>query len=466
LSDEVKSGGRLAPQQRVGSFILLEKLGAGGIGEVWKARDHRLNRVVALKFILENSSRSSQDLLREARAASALNHPNIVTILEIGESDGGTYIAMEFVEGETLRERMKKLGVSFETALDIAMQMAKGLAAAHEIGIVHRDIKPENVMIRIDGLIKLLDFGFAKVLPWSQDAVTAGASGAPSESGQLTGTFGYMSPEQARGQQIEPSSDIFAFGIVLYEMLTGEHPFRADTPIDTLHRILNAEPVSTRIRCPELPLEIHNIVERCLKKDKTQRFQSASDLEAHLRLVQGSPPAPKRIMRRGAWVAGTVVPAIVLAALIFFWKPFSPPATSLTVRSIAVMNLTTPPEETISGALAQGLSEELGSALAREGFLVPARTRVLAATSRTTDPEAIGAELKVDAVLQGTVTNVGESTNVNDSFRIYVELVDAKTGFQVWSRLSTASERDVLSSDSATAEDIARQLRSAVGGGR
>jgi serine/threonine protein kinase len=466
LSDEVKSGSRLAPQQRVGSFILLEKLGAGGIGEVWKARDHRLNRVVALKFILENSGRSSQDLLREARAASALNHPNIVTILEIGESDGGTYIAMEFVEGETLRERMKKLGVSFETALDIAMQMAKGLAAAHEIGIVHRDIKPENVMIRIDGLVKLLDFGFAKILPWSQDAVTAGASGAPSESGQLTGTFGYMSPEQARGQQIEPSSDIFAFGIVLYEMLTGEHPFRAETPIDTLHRILKTEPVSTRTRCPDLPLEIHNIIERCLKKDKTQRFQSASDLEAHLRLVQGSPPAPKRITRRGTWVAGTVVLAIVLAALIFFWKPFSPRATSITVRSIAVMNLTTPPEETISGALAQGLSEELGSALAREGFLVPARSRVLAASSGTTDPEAIGAELRVDAVLQGSVTNVGDSTNVNDSFRIYVEVVNAKTGFQIWSRLSTASERDVLSSDSATAEDIAKQLRSAVGGGR
>jgi TolB-like protein len=161
-----------------------------------------------------------------------------------------------------------------------------------------------------------------------------------------------------------------------------------------------------------------------------------------------------------------VVLAIVLAALIFFWKPFSRGATSVTVRSIAVMNLTTPPEETISGALAQGLSEELGSALAREGFLVPARTRVLAVTNRTSDPEAIGAELKVDAVLQGTVTNVGDSTNVNDSFRIYVELVDAKTGFQIWSRLSTASERDVLSSDSATAEDIAKQLRSAVGGGR
>jgi serine/threonine protein kinase len=460
LSDEAKSAGTLAPQQRVGSFILLERLGAGGIGEVWKARDHRLNRVVALKFILPDSRSSPADLLREARSASALNHPNIVTILEIGESDGGTYIAMEFVEGETLRQRMDKLGVSFPTAFDIAVQMAKGLAAAHEAGIVHRDIKPENVMIRIDGLVKLLDFGFAKVLPWSQDAVTAGATGAPSESGQLTGTFGYMSPEQARGQQIEPSSDIFAFGIVFYEMLTGEHPFRADTPIDRLHRILHNDPVSTRVRCPELPLEIHNIVERCLKKDKIQRFQSALDLEAHLRLAQGAAPAPKRISRRSRRIAVTVVLAMVLAALIWFWKPFSRhAANAITVRSIAVMNLATPPAETISAALAQGLSEELGGALARQGFLVPARSRVLSIT-RTTDPQAIGAELKVDAVLQGSVTNVG------NTFRVYVELVDTKTGFQIWSRLSSASQNDVLSSDSATAEEIAKQLRSAVGEGR
>jgi TolB-like protein len=226
---------------------------------------------------------------------------------------------------------------------------------------------------------------------------------------------------------------------VFYEMLTGEHPFRADTPIDTLHHILRDEPVSTRTRCPELPLEIHNLVERCLKKDKGQRFQSALDLEAHLRLAQGAAPTPKRLSRRGLHIIGTLALAIVLAALIWFWKPFSrQSANSITVRSIAVMNLTTPPAETISGALAQGLSEELGGALARQGW----------------------SDLKVDAVLQGTVTNV------DNTFRVYVELVDTKTGFQIWSRLSTASENDVLSSDSSTAEEIAKQLRAAIGEGR
>jgi serine/threonine protein kinase len=458
LSDETKSTGGLAPQRRLGSFILLEKLGAGGVGEVWKARDHRLNRVVALKFIREDKGTSANELLREARAASALNHPNIVTILEIGESDGGAYIAMEFVEGETLRARLDKIGASPETAMDIAMQMAKGLAAAHLNGIVHRDIKPENVMIRIDGLIKLLDFGFAKVLPWSQDAVTAGASAEPTESGQLTGTFGYMSPEQARGQQIEPSSDVFSFGIVLYELLTGEHPFRAGTPIDTLHHIINDEPVSTRVRRPALPEEMHSIVERCLKKDKSQRFQNASDLEGHLRLAQGAPPSPKRSSWRASRVAGAVLLPIVLVVLLWLWNPFSKPRGSgITVRSVAVMNLKS--EDTVAGVagtLAQGLSEELGGALAQEGFLIPARSRTTALAGATA--QEVGTQLNVDAVLEGNVTNV------NDNFRVYVELIDAKTGFQIWSTTSVTTQTDVLSSESPTAAEIARQLHTAVGG--
>jgi serine/threonine protein kinase len=461
LNEETKSVTKLAPQRRVGSFILLEKLGAGGIGEVWKARDHRLNRVVALKFILDDVRQSPNDLLREARAASALNHPNIVTILEIGESDGGTYIAMEFVEGETLRKRIDKLGVSFETAFDVVSQMAKGLAAAHDSGIVHRDIKPENVMLRIDGYVKLVDFGFAKVLPWSawsDDAITAGASREPTQSGQITGTFRYMSPEQARGQKVEPSSDIFSFGIVLYELLTGEHPFRAETPIDTLHQIINHEPVSTRVRCPELPDAMHSIVERCLKKDKTQRFQSASDLEAHLRSAQGPPPSPKRPATRRGRLAAVILLPIFLVIVLWLWNPFSKPAgNAVRVHSVAVLNLTTLPEDPIAGVIAQGLSEELGGALSREGFLVPARSRVLA-LSGNGDAQTIGTQLNVDAVLEGNVTNV------SDTYRVYIELVDSKTGFQIWSRLSTTTQADVLSTDSNTADEIARQVHSAVGG--
>ncbi len=454
--DDRKEAPKRAPQRRVGSFVLLEKLGAGGIGEVWKARDYRLNRVVALKFILEDAMQApqnSKDLLREARAVSALNHPNIVTILEIGESDGSTYIAMEFVEGETLRNRIDKIGASFETALDIASQMAKGLAAAHDNGIVHRDIKPENVMIRVDGYVKLVDFGFAKVLPWAGDSVSAD----PTQSGQITGTFKYMSPEQARGQKVEPSSDIFSFGIVLYELLTGEHPFRADTPIDTLHRIIKDEPVSTRVRCPDLPEQMHEIVEKCLKKDKTQRYQSASDLEAHLRGSHtAQPKEQRRLAIRKSWIAAILLAAL-LAILIVLWNPLSKPARiGAPVHSVAVMNLTTPAGDPIAGVIAQGLSEELGGALAREGFLVPARSRILALTA--TDAQKVGAELNVDAVLEGNVTKV------NDAYKVYIELVDSRTGFQIWSRLSTTSQADVLSSDSNTSDEIAREVRSAVGG--
>jgi TolB-like protein len=267
-----------------------------------------------------------------------------------------------------------------------------------------------------------------------------------------------MSPEQARGQKVEPSSDIFSFGIALYELLTGEHPFKAGTPIDTLHRIINDEPVSTRARCPELPDAMHSIVERCLKKDKNQRFQSASDLEAHLRSAQGAPPSPKRPARRRGLLAAAIVFSICLAIGLWFWNPFVKPAgNTVTVHSVAVLNLTTLPEDPIAGVIAQGLSEELGGALSREGFLVPARSRVLA-LSGNGDAQTIGTQLNVDAVLEGNVTNV------SDTYRVYIELVDSKTGFQIWSRLSTTTQADVLSTDSNTADEIARQVHSAVGG--
>ena len=230
----------LAPEQKIGNYLLLKKLGAGGIGEVWKARDRTLNRVVALKFIFteRQGSTPARDLLKEARAASALNHPNIVTVFEVGETEDWAYLAMEFVEGETLRARMERSAVPLDEALEIAGQALSGLAAAHRAGVLHRDLKPENIMIRGDGYVKLLDFGLAKVLPWARGEQTAdsAALGVPTETGQIVGTFTYMSPEQARGLTVVPASDVFSFGIVLYELFTREHPFRGPTVMDTLDR--------------------------------------------------------------------------------------------------------------------------------------------------------------------------------------------------------------------------------------
>ena len=458
MSDETKPYVGPAPQRRVGSFLLLEKLGAGGIGEVWKARDDRLNRVVALKFIVENVARTGKhDLAREARAASALNHPNIVTILEIGETETGAYIAMEFVEGSTLRSKMAAAKLSFETTLEVITQVVRGLAAAHRHGIVHRDVKPENVMIRIDGYVKLVDFGLAKTLPWSDRAPNR-SSTEDTETGQIIGTVSYMSPEQARGQHVDAASDVFSIGIVLYEMLTGEHPFRADNSLETLQRIVLAEHVSTRERCPQLAEGIHAIVDCCLKKDRTQRFASAADLETELRRLQTEPqPAPATRRRGVKPVVAAVMLSLVLLLLLWFWDRQPPPVQALSARSIAVMPFTSAPEDPVSSLLAQGLSEELGGALAREGFQVPPRSRVVA-ISAPMNAQSLGAQLQVDAVLEGNVINV------NDSFRVHVELVDVKSGFQIWSRSSLTTYSDVLSSDSATAAEIARQLRQAARG--
>ncbi len=425
---------------------------------MWKARDHRLNRVVALKFLRAGDHKSAVDLTREARAASALNHPNIVTILEIGESDNGAYIAMEFVEGETLRVRMERSKLPFEAILEIVSQMARGLAAAHQCGIVHRDVKPDNVMLRIDGYVKLVDFGLAKMLPWSDGITIPGTSNEESESGQIVGTFSYMSPEQARGQRITPASDVFSFGIILYELLTGEHPFRVDNPMDTLTRIIGAEPVSTRIRCPELPQHIQDILDRCLKKEHTQRFDSAIDLEGQLRQANMvSTIAPPR--RRTPIVAAILL-IFVLALTLVIWRTWSVPiARSMSIRSIAVMNFRNPDDDPAMAFLAQGLAEDLGGALTKAGFLVTPRSRILNWTGPD-DAKSVGTGLQVDAVLEGSIT-------VSDTdLRIHVELVDSKTGFQIWSGSSTTNRMSMLSADAVAANEIAAALGRSVRTGR
>jgi len=445
-----------APQQRVGSFVLLDKLGEGGLGEVWKARDHRLNRVVALKFI-RSTAKSSHDLAHEARAASALNHPNIVTILEIGESAGATYVAMEFVEGETLRSRIDKSKVPFDRALDIVRQMAQGLGAAHKAGIVHRDVKPENVMLRMDGYVKLVDFGLAKVLPWSDSVTNAGVTDG-TESGQIVGTFSYMSPEQARGQPVDATSDIFSLGIVLYELLTGEHPFRTDNPMDTLQGILNREPVSTRVKCPEISGEMHGIVERCLKKDKSQRFPSGADLEEELKRLSAtaSPATTTGVSKKFKTpvVVSAALSAILAIALVIV-NPFRSPAPAAKrTNSIAVMNFRTAKDDFKATSFAIGLSEDLGDALSKQGFLVASRSSVEALADR---PGTRGAS--VDTVLEGSVTSSGEA------FRVHVELIAPQTSFQVWSGTFTSKSGDPLTTEAGTAGEIAAKLKEAAAQG-
>jgi eukaryotic-like serine/threonine-protein kinase len=288
-------------------YRLLERIGSGGMGEVYRAQDTSLERTVALKLLPE-SAFTDQDRVRrfvqEAKAASALNHPNILTIHEIGEVDGRHFIAMEYVDGESLREKVSRGPLELKKFLDVAIQIADGLGAAHAAGIVHRDVKPENIMIRRDGYAKILDFGLAKLTEPGSGGQHAQSAGSPSKSGSpangsavpasslsqaltqpgmVMGTAGYMSPEQARGEAIDHRSDIFSLGCVLYEMATGHRPFEAPSGIEVMHKIIKEQPATVREINPSLPSELQRIIRKSMVKDRDERYQSAREMAIDLR---------------------------------------------------------------------------------------------------------------------------------------------------------------------------------------
>ena len=283
------------PAETIAHYRILEPIGAGGMGAVYKAYDNKLQRVVALK-LLPSEYVSQQDRRRrffqEARAASALNHPHILTIYEVGEDDGKPYIAMEFVEGETLRHKIKNRVLQLKETLDIAIQIASGLERAHELGIIHRDLKPENLMLSRDGYAKILDFGLAKLVAERDRALVADSEqktlvlGVQTESGTLMGTVNYMAPEQLLGQRVDRRCDVFSFGVVLCEMLTGRAPFVHDNRIDTMHAILHRDPQLPSDGRSELPFEVQRILTKALAKAPKDRYQTVAELAADLKTIK------------------------------------------------------------------------------------------------------------------------------------------------------------------------------------
>jgi hypothetical protein len=313
----------MAPQI-LGNYEILEKLGEGAMGQVWRARDKRLGRFVAIKLLPDALSGDPGRRLRfeqEAKALGALNHPHVVAIYDVGESEGRAYIVSELVEGESLRAALENGPLALRRMLELAVQMAEGVAAAHSLGIVHRDLKPENVMLTHAGQVKVLDFGLAKQNgpATGQDAATI----ALSEPGMVVGTAGYMSPEQVRAEPVDARSDIFSLGCIFYEMIVGRRAFHADTGIETLHAILKTEPPEFEAEPSKIPAALAPIIRRCLEKRREQRFQSAADLAFALKAVAApsttgsqtaipavaaaDAPQPRRWMRTLLTLAGAAV---------------------------------------------------------------------------------------------------------------------------------------------------------------
>ena len=334
---------------RLGPYEISSPLGAGGMGEVYRARDSRLDRDVAIKVLPAEVSSDAGRVKRfekEARAASALNHPNIVAIYDVGAEGGTTYIAMELVAGKTLRDTLVGGALPTKRLLEIATQLAEGLAAAHEAGIVHRDLKPENVMVTKDGFVKILDFGLAKLVP----SLGSGESSLPTVSathpGGLLGTVSYMSPEQAAGQPVDFRSDQFSFGSIVYELASGRRAFQRDTAVDTLSAILHDEPEALTRVSPQTPVPLQWIVERCLSKDLAERFVSTRDLAGDLKKIREYTSTPAGVLVAGQrpsgtprrWVKGVL--SLLGVAAVGFFAGKSIPSTRDALGDVSIQRVT------------------------------------------------------------------------------------------------------------------------------
>jgi len=310
----------LSAGSKLGNFEILELIGRGGMGEVYRARDSRLKREVAIKVLPAALARDPDRIARferEARAASALNHPNIVHVYDIGHDNDVHWIATELVAGESLAASIERGPVAPRKAIEIAAQLADGLAAAHAAGIVHRDLKPANLMLTRDGRLKILDFGLAKQRHTAADSTTLDLT----DEGTVMGTAGYMSPEQVRGEEVDQHSDLFSFGVILYEMLSGKRAFVGASSVEVMHAVLKEKPPEM----PEVEPALDRIVRRCLEKDPYRRFQSAADLRFALKTSQ--PDQPQTEAKRHAWSKWMIAPvaATLLIAILWLTRPLPPP---------------------------------------------------------------------------------------------------------------------------------------------
>ncbi len=461
--------------ERLGPYEILAPLGAGGMGEVYRARDPRLDREVAVKVLPEHLSGSPelrQRFEREAKAVAALSHPNILAIHDFGTHQGTAYAVTELLEGDTLRGKLAAGPIPPKQAVDYALQTARGLAAAHEKGVVHRDLKPENLFVQRDGQVKILDFGLAKRVEPAGDGEATGRpmEPEPTEPGTVMGTVGYMSPEQVRGLPVDHRSDLFSLGAILYEMLSGKKAFKRDTESDTMAAILRDEPPELSGSGRGISPALDNIIRHCLEKDRENRFQSARDVvfalsdQSSQTVTSGERPAAPRVAKRNAGIAVAALVVLAAAGIFLVRRPHETPSQPGGVKRLAVLpfeNLGRPEDDYFADGMADTVRGKLTSL---PGIEVIARGSSTPYKKTKKTPDQIAHELGARYLLTATVR--WEKTGGTSRVQVSPELVEVKesgAATSKWQQSFDAALTDVFQVQSDIATRVAQALDLALG---